>query len=421
MKRFLVLAALSLLFMSCKGSPFSEINPGDYDFSEVLTYGTPFRLGIIGEDFTRLQMHYTSVTKIDAEHYAVKGFSKVGDNVQPFEGTIQITSLEQEFPEEGEEETDSSDHEDGHDVYMLVCQYNYQQADGSFEGKSYNEVYFKEGKVYTDECYLVADGYDNNWHKGTFTSNTGLRNGQETVANWGVFRIPDSDDLDQGVGEFVPSEKYRDNGWASYFNSRFNYEEGEQQQLVRLNAIFEESRQWWDPEAPKLTAEIHGLMDNPMKKFDGPQHFFIEATTPAGTHTYLCPSLELPEYQDINFDGYRDIYQSGDEERHDDGVCYLYNPQTKEFDLCPSFHEILYKANIALFPQEKAIMTSHNFHEKGEFFYYLYRFEDGKFVLCGTVLQKDGIYTEYDKDGNQIHQSNNIADLSRVWAVCFAN
>ena len=66
-------------------------------------------------------------------------------------------------------------------------------------------------------------------------------------------------------------------------------------------------------------------------------------------------------------------------------------------------------------------MTSHNFHEKGEFFYYLYRFEDGKFVLCGTVLQKDGIYTEYDKDGNQIHQSNNIADLSRVWAVCFAN
>lgn len=409
MKKILVIIAALLLLASCKEEKKFAVNPADYDFSEILTYGTPFRLGIIGEDFTRLQMHFASVTKTDAEHYAVKGFSKVGDNVQPFEGTVQVITIVKEEPEIDEDgEVIPTDHMDDHDVYLLECQYEFNQADGVFEGKCLNEIYFKDGKAFTDECYLVADGYDNNDYLGTFTSNTGLKNGQKTVANWGVYRIPDCGDLDQGVGEFVPSEKYRDNGWGTFYNSRFNYEEGELNQLIRANSIFEECRQWWDPEAPKLDLEV---VDN---------HFEVAVTTPAGKRTYHFSSLEQPEYQDINFDGYRDLYQAGDEERHDDGVCYLYIPQTKEFEDCPSFHDILYQGNIALFPSEKVIMTSHNFIEKGEFFYYLYRFEDGKFVHAGTVMEKNNIFYEYDKDGNLIHQGEYPTDLSRIWGVCFA-
>lgn len=411
MKKLLFLVALTLALYSCKNGENAKnfaVSPADYDFSEVFTYGTPFRLGIIGEDYTRLQMHYASVTKKDAEHYSVKGFSKVWDNVQPFEGTIEIKSIQKVVVEGEDGEEVYSDHVDNHDVYVLECGYNFAQADGTFSGKSINEIYFKDGKVFTDECYAGADGYDNNQHIGTFTSNTGLRNGQETVANWGVWRIPDSEDLDQGVGEFVPSEKYRDNGWGTYYNALFNNEEGELNQLIRVNSIFEECRQWWDPEAPKLDLEV---VDN---------HFEVAVTTPAGKHTYQFPSMYPPEYKDINFDGYMDLYQTGDEERHDEGACYLYNPQTKEFENCPSFHDILHVDHLAVFPEEKVLMTSHNFAEKGEFFYYLYRFENGKFVLGGTVLEKDGIYREYDKDGNEIHKTDNIADLSRVWAVCFA-
>ena len=408
MKKLLFLVALTLALFSCKNGENAKnfaVDPAGYDFSEVLAYGSPFKLGIIGEDFTRLQVYYASVTKTDATHYAVKGFSKVWDNVQSFDGVIELKSISKIVPEPDENGEYVTDHVDNHEAYFLECSYSFPQADGEFNGKSLNEIYFKGNKALTDDCYEGADGYDNNQHIGTFT----YTNGKETVANWGAWRIPESDDLDQGVGEFVPSEKYRDNGWGTYYNALFNYEEGELNQLIRVNSIFEECRQWWDPEAPKLDLEV---VDN---------HFEVAVTTPAGKHTYQFPSMYPPEYKDINFDGYMDLYQTGDEERHDEGACYLYNPQTKEFENCPSFHDILHVDHLAVFPEEKVLMTSHNFAEKGEFFYYLYRFENGKFVQDGTVMEKDSIFYEYDKDGNLIHQGEYPTDLSRIWGVCFAN
>jgi hypothetical protein len=77
--------------------------------------------------------------------------------------------------------------------------------------------------------------------------------------------------------------------------------------------------------------------------------------------------------------------------------------------------------NLVVFPEEKVLMTSFNFKEKGEFFYYLYRFENGKFVQDGTVMEKNSIFYEYDKDGKLIHQGEYPTDLSRIWGVCFAN
>ena len=407
MKKLLFLAAAVLMLASCTDKKNFAVDPAGYDFSEVFTYGNPFRLGIIGEDFTRLQVYYSSVTKKDATHYAVKGFSKVEDNVQSFEGEFELKSIQKAVFEE------ETDHTDNHDVYILESHYVFRQADGTFEGNSINEILFKDGKALTDVCYEGADGYDNNGHTGTFTSNIGLRAGQETVANWGAWRIPESDDLDQGVGEFVPSEKYRDNGWASYYNSIFNYDEDEK--VLVANAKYEEAREWWNPDAPTITAKGPGnLMDSPMKAYD-PDTYFIEATTPDGPTTIIFPSTETPEYGDINFDGYKDLYQLDDK-----GYCYLYDPQTKDFAGCPSYNDILYKGSLTIFSGEKVLMSSNYFIEKGERFYYLYRFEDGKFVLDGTVLEKDGVYTEYDKDGNEIHKTDNISDLSRVWAVCFA-
>ncbi len=409
MKKLLFLVALTLALFSCKDAKNLAVSPADYDFSEVFTYGTPFRLGIIGEDYTRLQMHYASVTKKDAEHYAVTGYSKVGDNVQLFEGTIEIKSIQKVVPEVDDGGEVYSDHVDNHDVYVLECDYDFGQADGTFSGRSINEIYFKDGKVFTDDCYEEADGYDNNSHIGTFTP----ANGPERPANWSVFRVPDSEELDQGVGEFVPSEKFRDNGWASYYNSIFNYNEDDW--VMVANARYEEARKWWDPEEPTITAQgPRNLMDSPLKTYE-PDTYFIEASTPKGVSTIIFPTTETPEYADINFDGYKDLYQADD-----GGYCYLYDPELKEFVECPSYNDIQFKGYLAVFPSEKVLMTSHSFLEKGEFWYYLYKFEDGKFVQAGSVVEKNRVLYEYDKDGNLIHQGEYPSDLSRIWGLCFA-
>ena len=186
MKKILIIFAAILLLASCQEKKNFAVDPAGYDFSEVLAYGSPFKLGIIGEDFTRLQVYYASVTKTDATHYAVKGFSKVWDNVQSFDGVIELKSISKIVPEPDENGEYVTDHVDNHDAYFLECSYSFPQADGEFHGKSLNDIYFKDGKVFTDDCYESADGYDNNQHIGTFT----YTNGKETVANWGAWRIP---------------------------------------------------------------------------------------------------------------------------------------------------------------------------------------------------------------------------------------
>ena len=399
MKKILIIAAAVLLLASCTEKKDFAVDPAGYDFTEVITYGNPFHLGIIGEDFTRLQMYYSSVTKTDATHYAVKGYSKVGDNVQLFEGVIELKSIKKVVFEEGAE----ADHVDNHDVYLLESQYDFNQADGSFEGKISNDIMFKDGKVLTDVCYEGADGYDNNQHMGTFTRT----NGQTTVANWGVWRVPDSDDLDQGVGEFIPSEKYHDAGWASYYKALYAEDEVE-----KANNLFEELRDWWNPDAPKITAQgPRNLMDNPMKQYE-PDTYFIEANTPKGVSTIIFPSTVTPEYSDINFDGYKDLYQLDDK-----GYCYLYDPELKEFGGCPSYNKIQYKGYLSVYPEGKYLTTSHYDLNTGKHFFYMYNYDPEKgFCPTGSITEKDGAWEEFDQDGNKIKDAANPGELSQVWA-----
>ena len=61
MKKILVIAAAVLLLAGCKDKKVLDADPAAYDFAEVIVNGTPFDLGIIGDDFTRLQIHYASV------------------------------------------------------------------------------------------------------------------------------------------------------------------------------------------------------------------------------------------------------------------------------------------------------------------------------------------------------------------------
>jgi hypothetical protein len=44
------------------------------------------------------------------------------------------------------------------------------------------------------------------------------------MCNWGEFRIPYSDDLDIGVGEFLPNPPYLNYGWENYESVWGDYE-----------------------------------------------------------------------------------------------------------------------------------------------------------------------------------------------------
>ncbi|MBP5517086.1 MAG: membrane lipoprotein lipid attachment site-containing protein [Bacteroidales bacterium] len=397
MKKILIIAAAVLLLASCQDKKVLDADPAAYDFTEVITTGTPFDLGIIGDDFTRLQIHYASVTKTDAEHYAVKGFSKAGETVQPFEGTMEIASIYKikPNPDEPTEEIDP-------DAYELVCNYVFTQPDGKFEGKAVNDILLKGGKASTDDSFLGADGYSNNQHIGTFTSTDGVKK----IANWGDWRIPESGDLDQGVGEFIPSEKYHSKGWASYYNALYASDEVEKE-----NAMFAESRKWWDPEAPVLTAQgPRNLMDNPMKQYE-PDTYFVEATTPKGPTTIIFPTTDAPEYTDINFDGYPDLFQMCD-----DGYCYLYDPQLKEFGGCPSYNSIKYKGYIQIYPEGQYITTSNYDLYTGKHFFCMYKYDSDKgFYPIGSITEKDGAWEEFDQDGNKVKDASTPAELSQVW------
>jgi hypothetical protein len=90
---------------------------------------------------------------------------------------------------------------------------------------------------------LGADGYSNNQCVGTWTSYI-TKNSKK--CDWGDFRIPESDKLDVGAGEFIPDEKFAKFGWDNYLRA---FEEGVgyrgQTESTIKQAIFKEKEQWW--------------------------------------------------------------------------------------------------------------------------------------------------------------------------------
>ena len=66
--------------------------------------------------------------------------------------------------------------------------------------------------VYT-ELFIQSDGSRNYQFFGTWTS---YKTKKTSVASWGVYRIPCSDDFDEGVGDFIPKPQYWQYGWEEF-------------------------------------------------------------------------------------------------------------------------------------------------------------------------------------------------------------
>ena len=61
-------------------------------------------------------------------------------------------------------------------------------------------------------------------------------------SNWGGYRIPESENLDIGAGEFSVDDKYVKNGWENYMLLLGRY--GDNSPEIK-KAQEKEEEQWW--------------------------------------------------------------------------------------------------------------------------------------------------------------------------------
>lgn len=208
-----------------------------YDIASLLT-ATPNQnvLGFIGDNYERIRIKLISVIKNaqQPDQYFVFGKSMVKDNVCDFQGTITITNA---F---ALKQPDVPGITQGKVIGRYVFYENPSQKHvGKFQGVfSTNWYVDKDGNLRYDDLSSVADGFINNEFVGTWTSYSGTIT---KVCNWGDHRIRMSGDLDDGAGEFHPSDKYRSNGWESYDQAY----SGGSDPIEMKEAQQIERREWW--------------------------------------------------------------------------------------------------------------------------------------------------------------------------------
>ena len=174
-------------------------------------------LGFIGTNYKRLRITFTSIKKSEENKdvYEVEGFSTVmNKNKRTFKGTFSLRShykfAEQTvgvpLPKKGEIVGYSTF------SYELAEDENLT-ATGVFKGKM---IVMWLKKVNAAPVYYIPfhdDGERNYQFFGTWTS---YKTKKASIASWGIYRIPCSDDFDEGVGDFIPKPQYWQYGWEEF-------------------------------------------------------------------------------------------------------------------------------------------------------------------------------------------------------------
>ena len=189
-------------------------------------------IGYRGRDFQRFYIHYDSVRFKGNGVYDVYGRTRYRDTIRLFSGMITLDSMrlnkEEYLPSTGE-------------FGSLYGHYQFDEDEfsggGVLTGKMKIDFAKINGRFYYDALMLIADGYDNRQYEGVWTSKD-LRRLEK--CNWGDFRIPDSQELDIGAGEFSPVDEYSDRGWQVYTYSWADNDS--------LRALYQTDKQWFTHE-----------------------------------------------------------------------------------------------------------------------------------------------------------------------------
>ncbi len=254
MKKQIVLIGLTLLSYALKGqeslylnnyqsflkSQYSDsyIDKGDiknevynYDFSSLwilpgktdientgFATNRPELKGFIGNDYQRMYIHFIQIIKnIDNPYeYFVYGKSNVKGNICDFIGTITIEFAREITFEYHPGEEFLVDINNVKKQGVVICKYNLyenskQKYSGKFSGVLATSFFIdSNNKLKYNAIKGFSDSYNNNQFLGSWTS---YSTDNSKVCNFGEWKIPNSDDLNIGAGEFHPNENYFNKGW----------------------------------------------------------------------------------------------------------------------------------------------------------------------------------------------------------------
>lgn len=197
--------------------------------------------GFIGDGFQRIQIKIISAEKDtgSGDTYNIYGKSKVKNNICEFHGTIKITNI-RIFKHEHWGADDEFKNNGIKKQGLLLANYYFIEDlgcshSGIFEGVLSSNWYLdKHDHIKYDDIELqCSDGFRNNQFVGTWNAND---SSQTKTCNWGDYRIPFSDKLDCGVGEFYPANEFIKMGWATPNDVQVS-----PNQIVRQ----EDTEQWW--------------------------------------------------------------------------------------------------------------------------------------------------------------------------------
>lgn len=208
-------------------------------------------IGYRGSDFQRFYIHYDSVRFKGNGVYDVYGRTRYRDTIRLFSGMITLDSMrlyhEEYLPSTGE-------------FGSLFGHYQFDEDEfsegGILTGKMKIDFAKINGRFYYDAFMLgVADGYDNRQYEGVWTSKDLTR---MEKCNWGDFRIPDSQGLDIGAGEFSPVDEHSGQGWQVY---TCGWAENDS-----LQAIYQADMQWFTHEEDYVIP-YSGRLQRYLKKY----------------------------------------------------------------------------------------------------------------------------------------------------------
>ena len=185
----------------------------DFDFSNILADKRIKFLGYIGADYHRLHINFDSIKKISRSKYIVSGNYKITEEARPFNGEIKISEIRKytNFNYGVDDFMKGKINAQGIALatYFIKGETEKFQAKGCMLTRWYID---NDEKLLYDDISEDEDLYANN----LFCGECKVGKVQIKPCAWGHYRIPNSDDLDIGAGEFSPNPKYLGNGWSDF-------------------------------------------------------------------------------------------------------------------------------------------------------------------------------------------------------------
>ncbi len=303
----------------------------NYDFSEVwIDNGY---LGFKGDNYQRMRVAFTEGNKVATDEYKLKGTVAIDAMSRPIECTLHIVSV---VSRDGDETEDIATEKiyDLFGAYTINIYSTYGDSHGTQKGVFYTSVYELDDTVSLNDLGGYADGWCNNLFCGWVINRKGKT--QEKM-HFGIGRIPDCGDLDVGVGEFIPNEKYYPYGWDNYMeelNAQSDYNDFEE---IDGNGELPNNIKWmknfrkWNDKDNTMIMYLDVIFMQNNKKIRSFRPYINSMLIPNENSRKFIGDVTM---EDVNFDGHPDVLinmGSYGIRFQQAFACYLYDPMKKDY------------------------------------------------------------------------------------------